>query len=96
MEILNDGIARGQLAHGEWLFFTWNTPEGGNKFSVFRSLKRAEGVVKEKRLKGWLIASNKKYMTMHKILKKLGGRVYDEDESSWYFYKEIPHERKQT
>lgn len=40
-------------------------------------------------MKGWIAESEFQYKPMHRILEKLGARVYAQDNESYYFKKEI-------
>lgn len=69
--------------HVEWLY------PGMHKIAAVRQLKKVEKEIQEKGGKGWLMESHKTHTDMHPIIKKLGGKIYQEDEEHFYFSKEV-------
>lgn len=71
-----------------WLYLRWPEP-GDNKIGALRDLRKIESIIREFCLSGWLADSKYEYADMHKVLKKLGAKVYADDGESYHFYKEV-------
>lgn len=92
MTIFNDGIMQADIIQKGWVFLTWINNEVGHlPVSLVKDLKRVEAIIKSERLKGWVCNSEKDHPQMHKILKRVGAQVYDEDNEVFFFKKEISH-----
>lgn len=92
MVIFNDGIMSAELLPKNWLFLVWeNNKIGRLPVSLVKNLKSMERIIKVNKWAGWVCNSEKEHEGMHKILKRVGAEVYDEDDEVFFFKKEISH-----
>ena len=90
MELFNDGVMRAEILPKGWLFLTWeNNKIGRLPIKLVKDLRAMERIIKENKWTGWVCNSEKSHGGMHKILKRVGAEVYDEDEEFLFFKKEI-------
>ncbi len=54
-----------------------------------REFRSIEADIKRAGMKGWIAESEFQYTKMHRILERLGARVYAKDSESYYFMKVI-------
>lgn len=73
----------------KWVHVHWNNSGPRTKFSAVKELRALEEFLKQKGLKGWTMESDKSHTTMHRIIAKLGGQIYGENETAIFFKKEI-------
>lgn len=94
MELFNDGVMRAEVLQNEWLFLTWeNNTVGRLPVTLVKNLKKMEQHIRDKKMTGWVCNSEKSHAGMHKILKRVGAEVYDEDHEVFFFKKEIHNVR---
>ena len=94
LTIYDDGVLRAELVHNGWLFIRWiNNTIGHLPKTLVKSFRLMEKKIQENNWKGWLINSEKDHPEMHKLLEKVGGKKYDEDEDYLFFMKEFKNVR---
>lgn len=76
------------MIHGGWAYILWLNP-GKNRVKTLKEFRRIECEIAEKGLKGWIAESEFQYKPMHRVLGRLGAKVYAQDKESYYFKKEI-------
>lgn len=72
----------------EWAYILWHEP-GTKKVRAVKDLAEIESKIIEDKMKGWIAESEFQYTKMHRILEKLGARVYAKDDESFYFMKVV-------
>lgn len=76
------------LIHRDWAYIVWTGPDE-RKVKSRRELIEIEEMIRGNGLRGWIADSGKQYKKMHRILLKLGAKIYAEDKETLYFMKEI-------
>lgn len=77
-----------KLIHGGWAYILWREP-GKMKVKALKELRRIEADIESKGMKGWIAESEFQFKAMHRVLEKLGAKVYAQDKESLYFKKEM-------
>lgn len=82
------GVLHCDVIYGKWVYITWTGPDE-NKIKSRKEMIGIEKGIRNKNLRGWIADSGKQYKKMHRILLKLGAKIYAEDKETLYFMKEI-------
>lgn len=72
----------------KWVFINWLYP-GQSKVTAIKDVRRIEARIRAEGLRGWYAASEHHHTTMHKILQKMGARLYGQDDANLHFMKEV-------
>lgn len=88
--VFDDGVMGAELVHGDWLFIYWiNNAIGHMPKRLVKNFRKMEKLIRERGWKGWLMNSEKDHTEMHRLIKKVGGVEYDEDDKLLFFKKEF-------
>jgi hypothetical protein len=90
----DDGVMRAQMLTQGWVFLYWvNNTLGRLPVKLVKDLRHLEKMIRLKGWTGWVCNSEKEHLQTHKLLKRVGAEVYDEDPKYLFFKKEINHVR---
>lgn len=91
-DFFNDGVMSAQLLPKGWLFLYWETNDSGRlPIRLVKNLKAMERIITQNKWSGWVCNSEKDHTDFHKLLKRVGAQIYDEDDQVYFFKKELSH-----
>lgn len=91
-EIFNDGVLSITLMNG-WAALYWITNERGSlSKTLIRSVKQLESHILDGQVKarGWVCHSEFDHTLMHRVIERMGGVKFNQDDEGFLFVKEIP------
>jgi hypothetical protein len=88
MSQMRQGILEWNLIHKDWAYILWKEP-GKQRVKAVKELRSIEDRIRKEGMKGWIAESEFQYKPMHRILEKLGAKIYAKDKESFYFKKEL-------
>lgn len=89
-KIFDNGTLEGDLLEeiDNWVFLYWKTNKLGHlPVSFLKGVKKSEELIRNEKYKGWICNSEKDHKEMHKIIERLGGQKYSEDNELFWFRK---------